>query len=225
MKTIDIKERKKYISALRKNFIFADVDEYIKKLITEDENAEWINFSKDEIIYGYDNYKRSLGIILRGKISVRKDRTANVLLNTLKAGEVFGGAALFSGTEGFIATLKAECSCDIVFLPEELMERIIAKSPVAAMNYIRYLSDSLTFLNRRLDIFTAGGAEKRTLEYIRRNSRTDEFGKKVADGMNMTSLAEYLAIGRATLYRILDDFENRGIVERYGRKIYIKEEI
>lgn len=193
--------------------------------MSETERAEWLNFSKNEIIYGYDSYKKSLGIILKGKVSVRKDRTSNVLINTLGNGDIFGGAALFSKYDRFIGTLRAETDSDILFIPENLMEEIIVKSPESAVSYIKYLSESLMFLNNRLDIFTAGGAEERTLEYIRKNSRTDENGRTVADGMSMTELSEYLAVGRATLYRILDEFQRNGIIQRDGRKIYIEKEI
>ena len=43
----------------------------------------------------------------------------------------------------------------------------------------------------------------------------------MADGMSMTDLAEYLLVGRATLYRILSEFEQKGIIRKDGRKIYL----
>ncbi|MFQ7259830.1 MAG: Crp/Fnr family transcriptional regulator [Christensenellales bacterium] len=225
MKELDNKKRNKYITSMGKNIQFIKLEKEIKELIVGDERAEWLNFSKNEIIYGYDSYKKSLGIILKGKVSVRKDRTSNVLINTLGNGDIFGGAALFSKYDRFIGTLRAETDSDILFIPENLMEEIIVKSPESAVSYIKYLSESLMFLNNRLDVFTAGGAEERTLEYIRKNSRTDENGRTVADGMSMTELSEYLAVGRATLYRILDEFQRNGIIQRDGRKIYIEKEI
>ena len=225
MKELDNKKRNKYITSMGKNIQFIKLEKEIKELIVGDERAEWLNFSKNEIIYGYDSYKNSLGIILKGKVSVRKDRTSNVLINTLGNGDIFGGAALFSKYDRFIGTLRAETDSDILFIPENLMEEIIVKSPESAVSYIKYLSESLMFLNNRLDIFTAGGAEERTLEYIRKNSRTDENGRTVADGMSMTELSEYRAVGRATLYRILDEFQRNGIIQRDGRKIYIEKEI
>ena len=225
MKELDTKKRNKYITSMGKNIQFIKLEKEIKELIVGDERAEWLNFSKNEIIYGYDSYKKSLGIILKGKVSVRKDRTSNVLINTLGNGDIFGGAALFSKYDRFIGTLRAETDSDILFIPENLMEEIIVKSPESAVSYIKYLSESLMFLNNRLDVFTAGGAEERTLEYIRKNSRTDENGRTVADGMSMTELSEYLAVGRATLYRILDEFQRNGIIQRDGRKIYIEKEI
>ena len=182
-------------------------------------------FNKGEIIYDYNNYKKSLGIILKGRVSVRKDKRGNVLLNTLHAGEAFGGAALFSKSSEFIATVRAESGCVMLFISEEIMRELIKRCPEAGMNYIEYISESLVFLNKRLDIFTAGDAEGRTAEYLRKNCRTDENGRRAIDDLSMTALAEYLAVGRATLYRILSDFEAKGIISREGRKIYVEREL
>ena len=150
MKELDNKKRNKYITSMGKNIQFIKLEKEIKELIVGDERAEWLNFSKNEIIYGYDSYKKSLGIILKGKVSVRKDRTSNVLINTLGNGDIFGGAALFSKYDRFIGTLRAETDSDILFIPENLMEEIIVKSPESAVSYIKYLSESLMFLNNRL---------------------------------------------------------------------------
>ncbi len=225
MEQISIRERKKYISALKKNFLFNGTENVIEGLVINDARMEWLTFKKGEIIYDYDNYKKSLGIILKGRVSVRKDKKGNVLLNTLKAGEAFGGAVIFSKSSAFIATVRAESECAMLFISEEVLRELMLFSPEVNMNYIEYLAESLVFLNKRLDIFAAGGAEERTAEYLRRNSGIDKNGERSIDGLSMTKMAEYLAVGRATLYRILDDFEAKGIIVRYGRKIYIKKEI
>lgn len=219
------KEREKYIPALKKNFLFTGSEDVIDNIVMKDSRMEWLSFKKGEIIYDYDNYKNSLGIILKGRVSVRKDKKGNVLLNTLKAGEAFGGAVIFSKSSAFIATVRAESECTMLFISEEALRELMLFSPRVNMNYVEYLTESLVFLNKRLDIFTAGGAEERAAEYLRRNSALNESGERFIDGLSMTKMAEYLAIGRATLYRILDDFEARGIIIRDGRKIYIKKEI
>ncbi|MCD8036987.1 MAG: Crp/Fnr family transcriptional regulator [Clostridiales bacterium] len=225
MECIPIKERKKFISALKKNFLFIGTGNIIVSVVMGDDRAEWLAYKKGEVIYDYDNYKKSLGIILKGRVSVKKNKNGSVLLNTLKAGEAFGGAAIFSKTEAFIAKVKAESECYMLFIPEELLRELMILSPELNMNYVEYLADSLVFLNKRLDIFAAGGAEERTAEFLRRNSNIDENGKRIIDGLSMTKTAEYLAIGRATLYRILDNFESEGIITRNGRKIYIEKEL
>ena len=220
MKTIESGTRKKYIPIIKRNFLFKGVENFPEDKILNDIRAEWISFERDETIYDYDSYKNSLGMILKGRVSVKKDRNRRVLFNTLKAGEVFGGAVLFR--EGpFIAGITAQNKSDILFIPSDMMEELMEVSKEINMNYIRYLTDSLAFLNERLDIFSAGGAEERTWQYLMTRKKMTEEGIYMVDDMSMTCLAEYLLVGRATLYRILDSFEEKGIIRRDGRKIYL----
>lgn len=220
MEKIDDKSKKRYINILRRNFLFDQADDFPKEKLLNDERAEWLSFEKGETIYGYDDYKDSLGIILKGRVSVKKDRTRGILFNTLKAGDAFGGAVLF-GKGPFIADIVSQSRSDIVFISSDLMRELMAFSDKINMNYIEYLTASLAFLNERLDIFSAGGAEERTLRYLNIKCRQTEDGCYMADGMSMTDLAEYLLVGRATLYRILSEFEQKGIIRKDGRKIYL----
>ena len=75
MEIIDDKSKKRYINILRRNFLFDQADDFPKEKLLNDERAEWLSFEKGETIYGYDDYKNSLGIILKGRVSVKKDRT------------------------------------------------------------------------------------------------------------------------------------------------------
>ncbi len=225
MKKISKEEQKNYIPVLEKSFLFKNTSGLISEFVMVDGRFQWESYTKGEIIYDYNNYRNSLAVILKGRVSVMKNSRGRVLINTLKAGEAFGGSVLFSRNESFIATVKAEGQCVLLFISKELMEEIMRMSPQVNMNFIEHLSESLIFLNKRLDIFTAGGAEARTAEYLRKNSHRDPNGRLIADGMSMTALAEYLDVGRASLYRILSDFEERGIIRHEGRKIYIIKDI
>lgn len=220
------KDRKKYYKTIENVFLFKDAERSFILDAVNDERSEWLRFKKGSELYCYHDFKNSLGIILKGRISVNKNRhdEGSVLINFLKSGDAFGGAAVFSKADEYIASLKAESDCAILFMPRELLCDLFEKSNAIMMNYIAYLSDSLVFLNKRLDLFTSGGAEERVAEYIRINSITDENGCSVLPDFSFSRLADYLAIGRASLYRILNDFEKQGLIKKEGKKIYIKGE-
>ncbi len=220
MRIISSESRKKYISALKRNFLFDGVSDFQAEKFLNDSRVEWMSFEKGETIYDYDNYKNSLGIILKGSVLVKKGRDKKALFNTLKTGEAFGGAVLFRDGP-FIAGITAQSRSDIVFISADMMRELMSLSMDINMNYIRYITDSLVFLNEQLDIFSGCGAEERTLRFLEKKSRKTDNGLYVFDDMSLTSLAEYLSVGRATLYRILSDFESKGIIKKDGRKIYL----
>ena len=125
MKKISKEEQKNYIPVLEKSFLFKNTSGLISEFVMVDGRFQWESYTKGEIIYDYNNYRNSLAVILKGRVSVMKNSRGRVLINTLKAGEAFGGSVLFSRNESFIATVKAEGQCVLLFISKELMEEIL----------------------------------------------------------------------------------------------------
>ncbi len=220
------KEKEKYFELIKQCFLFQYVDEETIIKILSDERLKYAVFEKNNCIYSYKSFEKSLGIILKGKISVNKYKeNGEVLINYLKTGNAFGGAAVFSKAERYIAELRAETKCVILFVSDEVLKDMFRISEKTMLNYMTYLSDSLVFLNKRLDIFSAGNAEERIKEYIRINAAPNGEGIYELTIQSYSRLAEYLSIGRASLYRILDDFKAQGLIDKSGKKIYIKGEL
>ena len=168
-------------------------------------------FSRGEIIYSPENYQRALGIIARGTAIVEKEN--GVLLNRLEAGSCFGAAALFAQEERYVTTIRAKSECTVLFLPAASMERILMNYPQIALNYIRFLSGRIQFLNRRIDSFVAPNVEETLLSYLRQQPQ----GK--LDRVPMAKLAEILNVGRTSLYRAVQHLEQCNMITREGKTI------
>lgn len=125
--------------------LFEGVDSCWAELFLQ-QNGQSRCFAKGEEIYSPAHYSKSLGILLRGKAVVERDQ---VLLNQLSAGECFGVAALFVQREQYVTTVRARTDCKVLFLSLEAMQRLL-ENPQVSLNYIRFLSDRIQFLNRRL---------------------------------------------------------------------------
>lgn len=87
------------------------------------------------------------------------------------------------------------------------MRQILLQNPVIAFNYIRFLSGRIQFLNRKIDSFTAPGAQQALLSYLRQQPG----GKSV--GLSMVKLSEMLNIGRTSLYRAVEQLEQCGKIK------------
>ena len=176
--------------------LFEGVDSCWAELFLQ-QNGQSRCFAKGEEIYSPAHYSKSLGILLRGKAVVERDQ---VLLNQLSAGECFGVAALFVQREQYVTTVRARTDCKVLFLSLEAMQRLL-ENPQVSLNYIRFLSDRIQFLNRRIASFTAPNAEQ-----------------------TMVKLSEVLNIGRTSLYRVVQQLEQNGVIKREGRVIQLMEE-
>jgi CRP-like cAMP-binding protein len=76
------------------------------------------------------------------------------------------------------------------------------------------LAGRVRFLNRKIQCFTAGSAERRLALWL-----LSEEEEVITLPSSLTTLSDMLDIGRASLYRALDKLENSGLISREGRNI------
>ena len=190
-----------------KLFAGIDLDE-VEALL---DRIELGRFAKGQVIYSPQNYLHSLGILVRGKAKAEKGK--GVLLNEFQEGDCFGVCALFSDKKEYAATITAKTDCEVWFISAEQMQELLLTCPQLALNYIKFLSDRIRFLNLRIDSFTASRAEEALLCYLRQ--RPDGRSEDVP----MSKIAEGLNIGRTSLYRAVEHLESCGMIRKQGRVI------
>lgn len=172
-------------------------------------------FPKGETIYDPENACRALAFVLEGQVRVCHGR---VVMNDLSAGDVFGAAALYGSSEPYPSTVMAVTPCRILLIPQETVSRWMTAVPKVGENYVRFLSDRIRFLNRRLSTLTAGQTDGKLWKYLL--AHRDEDGVVTLSG-GMTELAERLDMGRSSLYRSLDALTDAGRIRRQGKHIIL----
>lgn len=177
-------------------------------------------YEKNEVVYDKTNFYRSLGIVLEGRLRVTKENADKrpIVMSTLQRGAIFGAAALFNSEPEYATKITAiECS-RVLFLPQRLVKRMIEREPDIAENYIRYLSERILFLNRKIYFLTAGTAEQRLAGFLLDNLAVGEFSEMP---MTMHRLADALNMSRASLYRAFDELTASGAVSKQGKLVCI----
>lgn len=177
--------------------------------------TEELSFVKGEIIYDPKSAQRALAYVVEGQVRVCHGR---VVMNDLVAGDVFGAAALFGSCEPYPSTVMALTPCRILLIPQETVSRWMAAVPQVGENYVRFLSDRIRFLNRRLSTLTAGQSDGKLWRYLL--AHRDAGGVVLLPG-GMTELAERLDMGRSSLYRSMDALTEAGRIRREGKRIYV----
>lgn len=183
-------------------------------------DCEMAKYEKGDIIFTKQNFRRSLGIILEGSARVLKENADGhkIVMNILTMGDMFGAAALFNEEEEYVSELCASEPCRIIFFSQRLIERGIERDYRLAENYIRYLSERILFLNRKIFFLTAGTAEQRLANFIINN-----LSENASDVLTLTmvQLASELNISRASLYRALDSLSDAGAISKTGKNVRI----
>lgn len=177
-------------------------------------------YEKNDVVYDKTNFSRSLGIVLEGRLRVTKENAdkRSIVMSTLQRGAMFGAAALFNSEPEYATKITAIEHSRVLFLPQRLIKCMIEREPEIAENYIRYLSERILFLNRKIYFLTAGTAEQRLAGFLLDNLAVGEFSEMP---MTMHRLADALNMSRASLYRAFDELTASGAVSKQGKLVCI----
>lgn len=201
-------------SLLKNCKIFENTDLKVLTKLTENCSQE-VTFRRGEVILSPDADCRRLGMILSGSAQVKKGRAA---ISSLQRGDVFGAVSLFSDEPNPATSITARVECCAIFFSKDDIERLISENPDTAIGLASYLSNRIRFLTRRIESLTAGDCESKLLSFI-----LDREENGVAEIQSCADLARKLDVGRASLYRALENLEAAGNIRREGKKIYITE--
>ena len=166
--------------------------------------------------------QNGMTVILSGNAAVKKQvGDKAIIMRMMDAGGIFGVASLFSEEEESVSVLEAAKKTETLFIPKSLISELVNTNGGFAEAYIRFLTSRIRFLNLRIKAYTSGSAEAKLAFHL---LMLDEDGDgKVDVGVSLIKLAEMLDIGRASLYRALDDLCEKNIILRSGHAVVIKD--
>ena len=217
-----MKLNEKELNTVKGTHLFRGAPEMVLRKVLAATDCEVRDFEKGETVYSGKSFSRSLGVVLDGSLRVTKDNADGhaMIMSTLVSGSLFGAAALFNDVEQYATNITALEASRIVFFSQRLVERMIRREPQIAENYIKYLSERILFLNKKMYLLTAGTAEQRLAGFLLDNL---PIGHAAELPLPMNRLASALNISRASLYRAMDALCGCGAVVRTGKKICIKD--
>ena len=204
------------LGLLEGTFLFRDAPEAAAAALA-DGRARLRRAARGEVIYDPRHFQRCLGVVTEGTVRVDK---GELLMSTLRRGDLFGAAALFNDRPDYATTLTARTPCALLLLPQDLVEELMGRWPQVGRNYVAYLSGRIRFLSAKIDALTAGTARRKAARYL----LTRRAGETAELDCSDTDLARRLGVSRAARYRPLDGLEAEGVIARKGRRVRILDE-
>ncbi len=173
-------------------------------------------FDKDEVIYSAQSFRREIGILLSGRVTVTK--RSGLIVSELLPGDLFGAAAIYTDQEEYVSTLTVRSRAKVLFLSRFAVEMLVDTDKTVRQNYLTYLTGRIRFLSAKIEALTQDSSAAKLRAYLLRHM--DEDGK-VTPELSMTELAARLNMGRASLYRELNPLLSQNIVSKEGKKITV----
>ena len=159
-----------------------------------------------------------IGMILKGNAVIRSGDDG-VIIRKLSVKDVYGAACLFD-KPSYLTYVCAVSNCFVITFNKEFIEKCISYDNIVAKNYIKFLAKRITFLNSKINSYTAKNAENKLYAYLVQLPRD---GNTIDLKVSLSTLAKMIGIGRASLYRSLEKLEGDGIIIRQDKRIILNE--
>ena len=182
----------------------------------EHQMVKGYQIAKDNIIFHEGDVCESIGIIISGKIDIvsYSFQGKELLINSLKAGDIFGNNLLFSSSPLYKGDVIAKEKCVVAFINKENLVYLLQNNSEFLDLYLQAQSDKAKLLTARIQLLSFPNAEERLFYYASRNHNIIEF-------KNVTTLAATLGVQRETLSRLLTNLVERHLIKKEKGKITV----
>lgn len=170
--------------------------------------------TKNSVIHHEGDTCESIGVIVSGKVDIvsYSFQGKELILNSLKAGEIFGNNLIFSSEPIYKGDVIAKEKCVIAFINKENLLFLLQNNKEFLELYLKAQSDFGKSLNARIQLLSFTNAEERLQYYASKNDNVIAF-------KNVTTLAAQIGIQRETLSRLLTSLVKRHLIKKEKGKI------
>lgn len=208
----------KHKSFLKENFfLFLDVDDAKVDTMLLFDGIKIEEYSPQEIMQSSKTPEK-IGIIIKGNAIVRSGDDG-VIIRKMTAKDTYGAACLFD-KPNYLTCVVAVSNCTVITFDKSFVEKCISYDEIVSKNYITFLAKRISFLNSKINSYTAKNAENKLYAYLLQLPRN---GNTVDLKVSFSTLAKMIGIGRASLYRSFEKLENNGTITKKDKKIILNE--
>ena len=182
----------------------------------EHQMVKGYQIAKGNIIHHEGDVCENIGIIISGKIDIVSYSFGGkeLLINSLKSGDIFGNNLLFSSSPVYRGDVIAKEKCVVAFINKENLIYLLQNNREFLDLYLNIQSDWGKSLNARIQLLSFPNAEERLFYYASKNNGVITF-------KNVTTLAATIGVQRETLSRLLTNLIERHLIKKEKGKITI----
>lgn len=189
--------------------------------IIERVRLNFITLDKGETFIRQGDPCRQLTFLLNGEITANTQDEANgyTLTETLGGPYIIEPYSLFGMNPRYTATYRAKNQAGVLSIDKAYIYSELNKYEIFRINYLNLLSNRCQNIHQKLWHTHSGKAEEKFLHFLLlRCQNTD--GEKVLK-ITMENLSQYIDETRISVSRMLNEMQDKGIVQLKRGKILI----
>lgn len=192
------------------------------------ENARFVSFKKNEIIYIENDTPEDLMCLLKGKVKIYKNGVGgrSQIIRMIRPVQYFGYRAYFAN-EPYVTSASAFESSQVCLISMKIVEHFLRSNGNLAMFFIQLLSVDLGVTDERVVNLTQKHIRGRLAEsllFLKENYGLESDGATIGIYLSREDLANLSNMTTSNAIRTLSIFENERIIALDGRKIKIIDE-
>ncbi len=192
------------------------------------ENARFVNYKKNEVIYLEKDIPKDLICLLKGKVKIYKEGVGgrSQIIRMIKPVQYFGYRAYFAN-EAYVTSASAFESTQVCLISMNIVEQFLRNNGNLAMFFIQLLSVDLGITDERVVNLTQKHIRGRLAEsllFLKENYGVEKDGATINIYLSREDLANLSNMTTSNAIRTLSIFENEHIISLDGRKIKIMDE-
>ncbi len=192
------------------------------------ENARFVNYKKNEIIYMENDSPEDLICLLKGKVKIYKDGVGgrSQIIRMIRPVQYFGYRAYFAN-EPYVTSASAFESTQVCLISMKIVEHFLRNNGNLALFFIQLLSVDLGATDQRVVNLTQKHIRGRLAEsllFLKDSYGLEKDGATINIYLSREDLANLSNMTTSNAIRTLSTFENERILSLDGRKIKIIDE-
>jgi CRP-like cAMP-binding protein len=159
-----------------------------------------------------------IGVVVSGKAAVIKEDASGerIVMTILEPGDLFGEIAVFADDSTWPATVQAQGSCTVLFIPRDRIVGMCAQNcpwhQALIRNMLRIVSERALMLNRKVDYLSIKSVRGRISAFL-----LDHYKKAkqatLTLPLNRNEMADYLNVSRPALSREIGRMKEDGLID------------
>ena len=172
--------------------------------------------AKNNVIFHEGDVCETIGIIISGRVDIisYSFEGKELLINSLKAGEIFGNNLIFSSEPVYRGDVIAQVKSVIAIINKENLVYLLQNNKDFLNSYLKAQSDKAKLLTSRIQLLSLVNAEERLFYYASKNDNVIVY-------KNVTTLAATIGVQRETLSRLLTSLIKRHLIKKEKGKITV----